>query len=96
MKYLMILVCAVTLSGCAVTLPFSLTATGASYAITGKSISDNLYSLATDQDCAIHRALIQEQVCAPDNDAISAEGGQQALAFVASNKQGVTSAVANR
>jgi hypothetical protein len=36
---------------------------GISYIATGKSLSDNAFSLVTNKDCALHRIIINEVIC---------------------------------
>lgn len=36
---------------------------GISYLATGKSLSDNAFSLMTNRDCALHRIMMNEAVC---------------------------------
>lgn len=50
-------------SGCASLQLASLTFTSVSYMISGKSMSDHVISAVRHQDCAMHRALINQQVC---------------------------------
>ncbi|XOV80475.1 MAG: SPOR domain-containing protein [Aestuariibacter sp.] len=53
---------AMTTTGCA-TLEL-LAASGMSYLVTGKSLTDNAVSMVLDQDCALHRMIQDEQICA--------------------------------
>ncbi|MBE1298417.1 MAG: hypothetical protein GJ680_00705 [Alteromonadaceae bacterium] len=48
-------------SGCA-TLEL-LAASGVSYLITGKSITDNAVSIVSGQDCALHRIVTETSIC---------------------------------
>lgn len=50
-----------TCSGCA-TLEL-LAASGLSYLVTGKSLTDNALSIALDEDCAMHRIVLDRQIC---------------------------------
>lgn len=52
-------------SGCA-TLEI-LAASGLSYVITGKSLTDNVVSVAINEDCAMHRLLQNKQMCQPED-----------------------------
>lgn len=61
-----LLILPLAVSACAptaITL-MSLAAGGFSYAATGKSVSDNALSSVTQSDCAIHRVLRGQPVCA--------------------------------
>ncbi|MEW6982914.1 SPOR domain-containing protein [Colwelliaceae bacterium 6471] len=50
-------------SGCATLQLASLTFTSVSYMVSGKSMSDHVISAVRHQDCAMHRALMNQQVC---------------------------------
>ena len=50
------------LSGCALTLEM-MAISGISYIATGKSLSDNAFSLVTNKNCALHRIIINEVIC---------------------------------
>ena len=57
--------CMLVLSGCA-TLDFaSFGASGISYLVSGKSLSDHVVSLFKNQDCAMHRKLQGKAACIP-------------------------------
>lgn len=65
--------CAFTLllSGCALPVSIqiaSFAATGFSYATTGKGISDHAVSAMAEQDCAIHRIALGEEMCSETDD----------------------------
>jgi len=64
---LLVLSLAAGLSACAAIPPAvtvaNLAATGLSYATTGKGTTDHLLSGATEQDCALHRSLMNRPVC---------------------------------
>ncbi|WP_281558318.1 hypothetical protein [Thalassomonas sp. RHCl1] len=57
----------VLLSGCATLDVLMVSATGISYLVSGKSISDNIVSAVIDEDCAAHRLLLNKDVCIPTN-----------------------------
>lgn len=68
-----LLPCAFTLllSGCALPVSVqiaSFAATGFSYMTTGKGISDHAVSAVTEQDCAIHRIALGEEMCSETDD----------------------------
>jgi hypothetical protein len=68
MRYLMLCVLTVLVSGCA--LPASLqivswAVSGFSYATTGKSLSDHAVSAVVAKDCALHRIALGEDICNP-------------------------------
>ena len=60
-----------TLGGCVLAPTYqlaSIAATGLSYALTGKSISDHALSTVTEQDCAMLRVMSGDEVCTnPDH-----------------------------
>lgn len=65
--------CAFTLllSGCALPVSVqiaSFAATGFSYATTGKGISDHAVSAMAEQDCAMHRIALGEEMCSETDD----------------------------
>ena len=62
MKLLLLVGISSCLSGCALTLEM-MAISGISYLATGKSLSDNAFSLVTNRDCALHRIIINETVC---------------------------------
>jgi hypothetical protein len=63
MKLLVLIGICSCLSGCA--LPLEMMAiSGISYLATGKSLSDNAFSLVTNRDCALHRVMTNEAICA--------------------------------
>lgn len=43
-----------------------IAAGGVSYLLTGKGLSDHALSMTMDEDCAFHRVLFDEPLCAPD------------------------------
>lgn len=51
------------LSGCASLQLLSFGASSISYAVSGKSISDHAISTVMEQDCALHRVVMDETVC---------------------------------
>jgi len=55
------------LSGCATLKLVSLGISGISYLTTGKSLSDHAISVMTEQDCALHRVVLDEMVCRKTN-----------------------------
>lgn len=62
---------ALLLSGCATLELFSFGVSGLSYAVTGKSISDHAISTVMAQDCALHRAVVDGNVCVEyDSDGV--------------------------
>ena len=70
MRALCLILCAVALRNCVtiVAVPpiiqyVSVAATVVSYATTGKGTSDHVISAITEQDCALHRMLIEEEIC---------------------------------
>ena len=65
------MVACVVLSGCASLQLLSFGASGISYAVSGKSISDHAISTVMEQDCALHRVVMEENVCSePDGNGI--------------------------
>lgn len=65
MKLLFLVGICSCLSGCALTLEM-MAISGISYLATGKSLSDNAFSMVTNKDCALHRIIINESVCLED------------------------------
>jgi hypothetical protein len=63
MKLLVLIGICSCLSGCALTLEM-MAISGISYLATGKSLSDNAFSLVTNRDCALHRVMTNEIICA--------------------------------
>lgn len=68
-----LLICSFTLlvSGCALPVSVqiaSFAATGFSYMTTGKGISDHAVSAVAEQDCAIHRIALGEEICSETDD----------------------------
>ncbi|WDE10194.1 SPOR domain-containing protein [Thalassomonas haliotis] len=57
----------VLISGCASLDVVMVAASGISYLVSGKSISDNIVSAVIDEDCAAHRLLLNKKVCVPTN-----------------------------
>ncbi|WDE07163.1 SPOR domain-containing protein [Thalassomonas viridans] len=57
----------VLISGCASLDVLMVSATGISYLVSGKSISDNIVSAVIDEDCAAHRFLLNKEICVPTN-----------------------------
>jgi hypothetical protein len=57
------------LNGCALTMEI-VAISGISYLATGKSLSDNAFSLATNQDCALHRMILGEPLCEKQAEAL--------------------------
>lgn len=55
------------LTGCATLKIVSLGISGISYLTTGKSLSDHAISVMTEQDCALHRVVLDEMVCRKTN-----------------------------
>jgi hypothetical protein len=55
------------LTGCATLKLVSLGISGISYLTTGKSLSDHAISVMTEQDCALHRVVLDEMVCRKTN-----------------------------
>jgi hypothetical protein len=68
MKLLLIIGISGCLSGCALTLEM-MAISGISYIATGKSLSDNAFSLVTNKDCALHRIIINEAICVKNEPA---------------------------
>ena len=57
----------VLISGCATLDILMVTASGVSYLVSGKSLSDNIVSAVIDEDCAAHRLLLNKEICVPTN-----------------------------
>ena len=55
------------LTGCATLKIVSLGISGISYLTTGKSLSDHAISVMAEQDCALHRVVLDEMVCRKTN-----------------------------
>jgi hypothetical protein len=62
MKLFLLAGMCICLNGCALTLEM-MAISGISYLATGKSVSDNAFSLLTKQDCALHRMMLGESLC---------------------------------
>jgi hypothetical protein len=62
MKLLLLVGIFSCLSGCALTLEM-MAISGISYLATGKSLSDNAFSVVTNRDCALHRVIMNEAIC---------------------------------
>ena len=77
--------CLVVLNGCAVTgfKLASMAATGVSYLITGKSLSDHVISGAMASDCALHRMIVGQPPCR-SNEGVLVTESQEQLPDVAS------------
>lgn len=65
MKLLLLVGMSICLSGCVLTMEM-MAISGLSYLTTGKSVSDNAYSLVTNQDCALHRIILGDPLCVGD------------------------------
>lgn len=61
--YPVVLGAVVMISGCASMQLISIGASGLSYAMTGKSISDHAISTVMEQDCALHRVVMGDDPC---------------------------------
>ncbi|NQZ11224.1 MAG: hypothetical protein HRT35_29070 [Algicola sp.] len=79
-------VACLVLSGCASLQLLSFGASSISYAVSGKSISDHAISTVMEQDCALHRVVMEENVCSePDGNGIlrsARPGANQQVASV--------------
>lgn len=74
-KRLVTFIClSLLISGCATLDILTLSASGISYLISGKSISDNIVSAWIDEDCAVHRMLLNKQICVPTNMPVNDAG----------------------
>jgi hypothetical protein len=62
MKFLLLVGLSSCLSGCALTLEM-MAISGLSYLATGKSLSDNAFSVVTNKDCALHRIIMNQDIC---------------------------------
>ena len=71
MKLFLLTGMCICLNGCALTMEM-MAISGISYLATGKSLSDNAFSLLTKQDCAVHRMILGEPLC-EKNTAITNE-----------------------
>ena len=78
----MLLSCAVVLSNCVTVAAIppavqyiGTAATVVSYLATGKGTSDHVISAISEQDCALHRALLEKEICTeePGNQALPSE-----------------------
>jgi hypothetical protein len=49
----------------------STVATLVSYVATGKGTSDHVISAITEQDCALHRVLFEEEICSEATQTIA-------------------------
>lgn len=58
------------LSGCATLTIASFGLSSLSYITTGKSLSDHAISAVSEQDCAMHRFIFDENVCRKNNNLI--------------------------
>ena len=70
MRAVILLFCALALSNCVTLIAIppaiqyvSVVATVVSYVATGKGTSDHVISAVVDQDCALHRALLEDEIC---------------------------------
>ena len=66
------------ITGCATLELLSLGVSGVSYIVSGKSLSDNIVSAMIDEDCALHRLVLGEQICFASGDAGTMIAAQQA------------------
>ena len=64
----LVIVGCLSLSGCATLELVSFGATGISYMVTGKSLSDHAISAVMQKDCALYRTVIGEQTCVDYQD----------------------------
>ncbi|MFP6746148.1 MAG: hypothetical protein VCD66_00920 [Alphaproteobacteria bacterium] len=70
MRALFLILCAVVLSNCALlavippAVQYASTALSVmSYVATGKGTSDHVLSVLTEKDCALHRFLMETEIC---------------------------------
>jgi hypothetical protein len=63
MRFSTLLFLLIMISGCATLELLSFGASGVSYIVSGKSLSDNFISVLIDKDCALHRIVLGEQIC---------------------------------
>ncbi len=70
MRALLLILCAGVLSNCALlavippAVQYASTALSViSYVATGKGTSDHMLSAVTDKDCALHRMLMEKEIC---------------------------------
>ena len=71
----LILILSMMLGGCALPVSFQIAswaADGISYIATNKSVSDHGLSLVTQKDCALWRAVKQEEICVQHEDSPTA------------------------
>jgi len=66
-KICLYIVIMLLLTGCATLQLVSLGISGMSYLTTGKSLSDHAISIMAEQDCALHRVVLDEMVCRKTN-----------------------------
>lgn len=63
MKLLSSMLLILALSGCASIDILTLGLSGISYAVSGKSLSDHVVSTLLDEDCALYRVVVGENIC---------------------------------
>lgn len=81
-KFGVMIVSCIGLSGCASLQLVSLGASGLSYMVTGKSISDHAISTVMKKDCALHRSVFGQETCTEyDGDGVirGVKPGQQPM-----------------
>ncbi len=73
MRAVILVLGALALSNCAavVAVPIGITyvstaASVVSYMTTGKGASDHVISAVSEQDCALHRAFTEDDICSPE------------------------------
>ena len=62
-RFVVLVIACLGLSGCASLQLMSWGASGISYMVTGKSISDHAISTVMKKDCALHRTILGENTC---------------------------------
>lgn len=86
MRYFLLGVLGVGLSGCALPMSLqiaSMAASGISYIATGKGVSDHAISAVASQDCAIHRIALGQGLC----NTIDIETDGTAIALIGDEQQ---------
>ena len=77
MKLLLLIAICGGLSGCALTLEM-MAISGVSYLATGKSLSDNAFSMVTNRDCALHHVIMNKAFCA-ENELLSSDNNNELI-----------------
>lgn len=83
-RCLSLIVVILSVSGCATLNLVSFGASGISYLVSGKSLSDHVVSAMKKEDCAMHRVLKGQKTCIP------LASSNEVIARVETNKPYIT------